>query len=431
MPVSDDTILRAIKRVDVDTGAAPLRVVGVDDWAWKKGQTCGTILVDLERRGVVDILPDRSAESLAAWLAPHPEIEFLSRDRQGLYAEGARHGAPQAQQVADRFHLCLNLSTAVEQELARHRSFLSLPRPITTSTASLEGGASASEVVRNRQHIVDERRVAKQALFESVQALHASGKTVSGIVRETGISRQRVSAWVGLVELPERNRMAPNPRTPAFYEEHLAQRWAEGFQHGRKLLKEIQALGYTGCFSYLARFLAGWRQKTSTTPLTSATTMPTAKVAPPADSNSSLLIRRQISPLVATALLGKLGSKMTAEQGNTVDALKKACPGYAVMRSLVMSFRTILRTGKIKTLHAWMKKADASGLYKMQRFVRALKQDQSAVEAAVEQSWSNGPVEGHINRLKTLKRQMYGRAGFELLRARVLPLPPPAILHQE
>jgi len=143
------------------------------------------------------------------------------------------------------------------------------------------------------------------------------------------------------------------------------------------------------------------------------------------------LIRRQISPLVATALLGKLRSQMTAEQGNTVDALKKACPGYAVMRSLVLSFRTILRTGQIKTLHAWMKKADASGLYRMQRFVRRLKQDQSAVEAAVEQSWSNGPVEGHINRLKTLKRQMYGRAGFELLRARVLPLPPPAILHQE
>jgi hypothetical protein len=101
-----------------------------------------------------------------------------------------------------------------------------------------------------------------------------------------------------------------------------------------------------------------------------------------------------------------------------------------VMRSLVLSFRTILRTGKIKTLHAWMKKADASGIYRMQRFVRRLKQDQSAVEAAIEQSWSNGQVEGHINRLKTLKTlkpQMYGRAGFELLRARVLPLPPRAI----
>ena len=122
-------------------------------------------------------------------------------------------------------------------------------------------------------------------------------------------------------------------------------------------------------------------------------------------------------------------SELTAVVGDQ-DALKKACPGYAVMRSLVMSFRTTLRTGKIKTLHAWMNKASASGIYKMQRFVRTLKQDQSAVDAAVEQSWSNGPVEGHINRLKTLKRQMYGRAGFELLRARVLALPPLGSLHQ-
>ena len=124
---------------------------------------------------------------------------------------------------------------------------------------------------------------AVSALIKETRHPSCLWEGLSCIVRETGISRQRVSAWVGLVELPERNRMAPNPRTPAFYEEHLAQRWAEGFRHGRKLLKEIQALGYTGCFSYLARFLAGWRQKRSTTPLTSATTMPTAKVAPPAD----------------------------------------------------------------------------------------------------------------------------------------------------
>jgi hypothetical protein len=361
MAVSDDTILRAIKRVDVDTAAVPLRVVGVDDWAWKKGQTYGTILVDLERNGVIDLLPERSAESLAAWLAQHPRIEFISRDRQGLYADGARSGAPQAQQVADRFHLALNLGTAVEQELARHRSFLSLPKPVGTSTAPWEDGASGSKVVIHRHRIVHERRVAKQALFETVQALRASGKTVSCVVRETGISRNRVIAWAGLVELPERNQMEPNPRTPAFYQEHLAKRWAEGFQHGRRLLKEIQELGYTGCFSYLARFLARWW--TAPTPVVSVIVMPPVHVAPLVPATNSLLLCRQISPLVAA--LGKLRSQMTAEQANTVDALKKACPGYVVMRSLVMSFRTILRTGKIKTLRAWMKKADASGIYRM------------------------------------------------------------------
>ena len=114
-----------------------------------------------------------------------------------------------------------------------------------------------------------------------------------------------------------------------------------------------------------------------------------------------------------------------------MDALIKVCPGYAVMRSLVMGFRTILRTGKIETLHDWMKRATDSGINGMQRFVRTLKQNPSAAEAAVEQTWSNGHVEGHINKLKTIKRQMYGRAGFELLRARILPLPPSPSLHQE
>jgi transposase len=425
MPVSDDTILRAVKRVHLAPGAVPLRVIGVDDWAWKKGQTYGTILVDLERRRVVDLLPIRSAESVAEWFAQHPEIEFISRDRHGLYADGARRGAPQARQVADRFHLALNLSETVEKELGRHRSFLSIPKPVGTSAAPLEDGASSSEVVIDRQHIVQGRRDAKQALFETVQALHASGLTVSSIVRETELGRKQVTAWVGLVELPERNKMEPNPRTPAFYQDHLAKRWGEGCQHGHMLMKEIQELGYTGCFSYLARFLAPWR-KTTTTPVA---TTPTADVAPLVLAPQTLC--RHISPQVAAAILGKLRSQMTAKQENTVDVLKETCPGYAVMRSLVIGFRTILRIGKIETLHNWMKKANGSGIYGMQHFVHRLKQDQSAVEAAVEETWSNGPVEGQISRLKTIKRQMYGRAGFELLRASVLPLPPPVSLHRE
>ena len=170
--------------MNLDTSAVPLRVIGVDDWTWKKGQTYGTILVDLERSKVIDLLPERTAESLATWLAQHPEIEFISRDRHGLYADGARRGAPQAKQVADRFHLALNLSEAVERELARNRSFLPIPKPMGTSKAPIDNVAAYSAPVIDRQRIEQERRVAKQQLFETVQKLHASGKTVSCIVRE-------------------------------------------------------------------------------------------------------------------------------------------------------------------------------------------------------------------------------------------------------
>ena len=176
------------------------------------------------------------------------------------------------------------------------------------------------------------RRDAKQALFETVRALHAAGQTVSHIVRKTGIRRNRLTTWVGLVELPERSQMEPNPRAPpAFFEEHLAKRWAEGCQHGPRLLKEIQELGYTGCFSYLAQFLARWRRKAPARPVALETTMATANVAPRVAATASLLLCRQISPLVAAALLAKRRSEMTTEQQNTVDALKKACPGYAVI----------------------------------------------------------------------------------------------------
>jgi transposase len=132
---------------------------------------------------------------------------------------------------------------------------------------------------------------------------------------------------------------------------------------------------------------------------------------------------RQISPQVAAALLNKPRPDLTARQAEIVDALKEQCPGYAVMRKLTFGFRAILLRGKVTTLHGWLEEARRTGIHAMERFVRTVKQDLKAVESAVTERWSNGPVEGQINRLKALKRQMYGRAGVELLRARVLPLP--------
>jgi len=185
------------------------------------------------------------------------------------------------------------------------------------------------------------------------------------------------------------------------------------------------------CGTVRARFLARWRQKTPTTPLTSATTMPTAKVAPPADSNSSLLIRRQISPLGGDGVARQAPVPDDRRAGEhrrcPKESLPRICgdvqPGPELSHDFTHG----------QDQDAAREDEEGRRVRPLQNaaFVRRLKQDQSAVEAAVEQSWSNGPVEGHINRLKTLKRQMYGRAGFELLRARVLPLPPPAILHQE
>ena len=120
MPTSDDTIVRCLKRrTKARRAEANLRVVGVDDWAWRKGSTYGTIIVDLEQREVVDLLPDRSASVIADWLERQPSIEIISRDRCGSFAQGAREGAPQALQIADRFHILQNLREAVQAQLSR------------------------------------------------------------------------------------------------------------------------------------------------------------------------------------------------------------------------------------------------------------------------------------------------------------------------
>jgi len=420
MPSSRHTLLRQVIKAASGSGWQPaIRVVGVDDWAWRKGQSFGTILVDLERSEVVDLLPTRSAKVLGEWLAQHPEVKVVSRDRQGVYAEGVRAGAPRARQVADRFHLTLNLRQAVERELAVRRSFLRFTpesTPVVPTGGGTEtenkGGRSQSNPAcsSNTQKSPDSGGSKSLELFQTIQRM----MKVSQIARHLGINRRRIERWVRLDTLPERNRMEPRPGMVEWFRDYLQQRWAAGCRHGRTLLAEIRERGYVGAFSTLAKFLSPWRQ-----PPAKTTTVSTE--AAPLEETPTAPAPRQVSPQVSAVLLSKFRTDLTPAQAEIVDAFKQQCPGFAVMRKLVLNFRSLLRVGKLAALRRWMKRAQKTGIHALTRFVRTLQQDLRAVEAAVTEPWSNGPVEGHINRLKTLKRQMYGRAGVKLLRARLLP----------
>ena len=417
MPLSADTLIRRVKKAARRSASPrPIRVLGVDDWAWSKGQTFGTILVDLERSQVVDLLPTRSADSLVEWLAQYPEVTIVSRDRQGVYAEGARRGAPKAVQVADRFHLVLNLIQAVERHLAVNRRHLRIARPSAPPPAKPIGVRSS--VMMQQMEVARQRRQQKLELFRTIKQMRAAGMKVSLIARQLGLCRRRIDKWIQLDELPERSRMQPRPGMPESFRDYLRQRWEAGCRHGRSLFAEIRKLGYVGCYSGLAKLLSPWRQpKAETERAISALPEATQlEVTTPTGS-------RQLSPQVAAALLSKVRTELTSHQAQIVDTLQQQCPGFAEMRKLVLGFRTILRGGKLATLHRWMEQARKTGIHSLVRFVRTLKQDLNAVESAVSTPWSNGPVEGHINRLKILKRQMYGRAGIELLRARLLPEP--------
>jgi transposase len=415
MAASRDTLLRHVKKMARRAiPAPPVRILGVDDWAWRKGHSYGTILVDLERRCVIDVLPDRSADSFADWLTEHPDIVVVSRDRLGLYAEGTRRGAPQAVQVADRFHLIQNLVEAVEAQLTPMLDALLIP--VVASPAGEVPVVPATDgtiaTITERQSAQQAQRAVVQAWFEQVMTLHRQGRNNQQIMRATGIGRCRVETWTRLGYLPERRRMEPRPGMPAAFRDYLAQRWNQGCRRVKDLLKEVQEQGYIGSYSALDELLSPWR---SIPPVSSLThNVPIAPVVTPS---------RRLAPQVAAALLSKHPGEFTGQQAQTVATLKGNNPQIGTLRRFLLRFRGLLRGSSKAKLQQWMKDVENSGFERLERFVQFLRRDEAAVENAVTMPWSNGQVEGQVNKLKALKRQMYGRGSTELLRARLLPVP--------
>jgi transposase len=422
MPISDTTILTSLKeQASARSDNIAVHVAGIDDWAWRKGSNYGTIIVDLERRQVVDVLADRSAATTANWFKDHPDVEVVSRDRAGLYAEAAREGAPQAKQVADRFHLLQNFRETVERQLGGYEA------PIRDTGINVSGNQAASplpvrsdcpsDAVTQKRLIRRGRQAVRQQLFGKIRALFEGGSSVGEIAHKLGLGRRRVERWVRRIDLPDRNTMASTPSTPAYFAVLLELRWAEGITKVRHLFAEIRHRGYTGSFSHLARFLAPWR---SGEPSLEGDEQ--EEPAPVRMRTLDPMTGRVISPLTAAALCVKPRGQMTTRQAATVDALKAASAEFTAMRCLAMRFRGLLRGGMAEGLDAWLIDARASGIYAMQRFAKTIRQDLEAVRNGMSEPWSNGQTEGQINKLKTLKRAMYGRAGVELLRARMMPL---------
>ena len=436
MPVSDTTILRSIKEAG-QAGAkhASVRVVGIDEWAWRKGLNYGTIMVDIEQRAVVGLLADRSASTSAAWFGTHPELEVVSRDRASLYADAARQGASQARQVADRFHILKNFRDTIERQLGRYEA------PIRETQVAIEDIATDETAPSERpeRHVtaaVEERpepcrpHAGREAQFGEVRALYEAGSTVGEISRKLGLGLRRVQRWVCRIDFPERNIMAPKPSTPAYFGTFLAASWAQGTTKVRHLFSDIRHRGYTGSYSHVARFVARWRKASAKKDGVDRQSSDEEAPAPPRVRTLDPMTGRQISSVTAAALCVKPRGQMTERQLANVDVLKAASTDFCTMRHLAMRLRGLLRGGTVEALDTWLTDARSSNIHGMRRFARTLRQDMDAVSNAVLEPWSNGQVEGQINRLKMLKRAMYGRAGVDLLRARIFPLEE-AGLHRE
>jgi transposase len=423
MPTSPDTLLRRVKQLRPDD-VPPPRVVGVDDWAMRKGHTYGTIIIDLERSAVLELLPGRDGVELKAWLGRHPEVEVLSRDRWAPFADAATEAVPRARQVADRFHLLKNIRDALERFLDRYAGRIaeafaaSAPDPagpavgrevapaapsvpLAEASPATAAGTPPSTVGRQQPTARQQRRLER---YHEVRRRHAEGQSLRQIARVMRLSKTTVLRHVRSDQCPDWRPGRAGQSRVAPYRERIDAWLAAGNRNAAELHRQLQVEDPTLGYDMLRRFV-------SRRPVARGEPRGRVQAAqpPPPPSAKGL----------SFAVIAKPAER-TAKQRAQVARLREIDAGVAEAVGMVEGFAALLRKQGETTLTDWQEKARTGASVELRRFAEGLGRDQAAVQAALEESWSNGPVEGHVNRLKTIKRQMYGRAGLALLRARVL-----------
>lgn len=409
MPTSPDTLIRLVREAAEPARATP-RILGVDDWAKRKGQSYGTILVDLEKHEVVDLLEDRSAESLSNWLKEHPGVEFITRDRGQDYKEGATTGAPDAVQIADRFHLLQNLVDTLKRMLEKQPSQLrKAAREVANEASTSPTSAKVLTAANGEDQAVKPTPTMRQLRFEEVKALQKQGLSQRAVCRQLGMHRRTVSKYFALDQSPEKVSRGQCTSTVTPYLPYLTKRWQEGCQNIKVLHAELEGQGFTGHYASVCRAVKHLKAKGQL-----------VVVAAPVP----LQVPR-LSPTQAAWLLLHPDDRLKEQERKLRDKLCAVSEEIQSARQLAQSFRELVRERAADKLNDWLEKAKESGIQAFQNFATGLQRDYDAVKAALTYEWSNGQVEGQVNRLKFVKRQGYGRAKFDLLRKRVLGIPAP------
>jgi transposase len=414
--VCGSTLLNVLEKLPLPEFEVP-KILGVDDFAFRKGQQYGTILVDLERHRPIALLVDRKAETLAKWLVQHPGVEVLSRDRSATYRSGMDEGAPHAVQVADRFHLMQNLQEtlerllnsyssqlkAVEQQWRQAKTFTETVVVIAQPTATVD--AQAQALVNHQRRIEQD---------QEIRRLHQQQWTQRAISKTVGVSERTVRRQLRspeLAEIPARRvtfgRSILDP-----YKSRILAWWNDGIQETTLLMVFLQQLGYTGSERTLMRYLKQLREAQGLPPRRATSTLGLAKVSDP-----------QLPPFTArraSFLIVKPEQHRDAEEVDLLARLVAAHPDLNKAVELAEEFSQLLRERKAEGFDPWLMKAFKSALKSFQAFAKGLFEDYAAVRASMVLGVSNGMVEGFNNRLKMVKRQMFGRAGLGLLSKRFI-----------
>jgi transposase len=419
--VSRHTLLRGLRRQPALALPTP-RVLGVDDFALRKRHTYGTILVDLERRQPVALLPDRTAETVAQWLRAHPGVEVIARDRSSTYAEGARQGASEAIQVADRFHVLQNLRETLDEVFTTHHHALDAvnaaarQQPVPLPDGTLAVPVPPPPTPARAEQQAAQRAAQRQALYEQVWALHRQGWTVVAIAAQVGRSCRTIERYLRLPTWPVRQHRSHYGRSVLNpYKDYLLERWNAGCHTAIQLFRDLQLRGYPGSYRRVTAYVSRLRQAQGIPPRRQGRRQSLPVVAEP--------IAQPLTPRRATWLVLRRAEHRTAAEAQQLAQLHAQSAEVAEAMDLAQDFTALLRQRQPERLDPWLTRATASTLEAFQRFASGLQEDYKAIKAGVTLPWSTSPVEGHINRLKMLKRQMFGRARLDLLSRRFLRAP--------
>jgi transposase len=411
MVASGSTLLRLLHHMETPPVEQP-RVIGIDDWAFRKGRDYGTIIIDHETGRPIDLLPERDSKTVKQWLEKHPTVEIVTRDRSGEYREAITQALPDAVQIADRWHLLKNLGEAIQRHISRrYKAVRQLVVDSVEGDDIQQADLKTTEKYRRyapgpeREALHIARSENREALFAAVKARHSEGVYTTDIAQEFNLSRKTISHWVNSETCPPdtRGRFKRKCLIDDYFP-YLHQRIEAGCTNKSQLWREIKKQGFTGERTMVGKWI---RQNYDTKNVSiGELTSKKTEIAVPCPRELAWLIIRHSDDL-------------DEDEKQLVEVLVQDGK-LAELRQLAHQFMHMVRNGLSEQWAPWLESSCESTVKELKNFAIGLKRDAAAVYEAIRQSWSNGPTEGHVNRLKFIKRQMYGRASFELLRLRVL-----------
>ena len=383
--VSNDTLLRMVRRRGLRSFPPP-SIVGIDDWAWRRNHRYGTLICDLERRATIALLPDREPATAEAWLAQQSQICVVARDRGGGYAVAAQRALPHAIQVADRWHLMENASSA----------FLDAVRKSMRQIRTVIGASAIDpSLLTFAEKLQYEGYLRREETNAAILSLNKQGIAIKEIVRRTGYSR-------GLIRKILRGqrsdvfRVRKSSLEP--YLPWLDEQWEAGCRNGAALWRALRLRGFRGCLGVVSEWSA--RRKR-------------------AEKADSPALSRAPSARTVARLLTVGPERLSKAETIPVAAIESGVAVLVEAREIILEFQGIIRRKALAELDTWISRACGS---LVGAFANGVSKDKAAIEAAIALSWSNGQTEGQICKLKLVKRQIYGRGNLDLLQARVIGL---------